>query len=138
MLYSAAEIQESLHLDRQSYVDFAVLLGTDFSQRIKNIGPQRAIKLIQAHGRIENVLANEKKYTSNVSVVDYLQQVQVARQVFLSLPPVPEPEALQQRQSDEAEVVALLSIFGVYRAAMAEWDHSTALDGNYFNDNPSI
>ncbi|KIJ32168.1 hypothetical protein M422DRAFT_35967 [Sphaerobolus stellatus SS14] len=135
MLYSATEIREALQLDQPSYIDFAVLLGTDFSQRIKNLGPHRAIKLIQQHGKIETLLEKEKKFVPRIPQEAYLDQVQIARQVFSTLPPVPS-ESLEQKESDEAHVIALLDRFGVYRAAMVDWDHSTALEGNYFNDNP--
>ena len=35
-----ASLWDLLHLSRKEYVDFALLLGTDFSQRIKNVGLQ--------------------------------------------------------------------------------------------------
>ncbi|KAF8531084.1 hypothetical protein JB92DRAFT_243407 [Gautieria morchelliformis] len=137
-LLSGAEIRQVLQLDRASYVDFALLLGTDFSQRIRNLGPHRAIKLIRAHGRIEHVIANEPKFTPRLPADVYLEEVASARLVFGTLPPVPNPEVLQPMQSDEGSVAALLDKYGVYREAMVEGDFAGALDGNYFNDNPSV
>lgn len=138
MLLSGAEIRQVLQLDRASYVDFALLLGTDFSQRIRNLGPRRAIKLIRAHRRIEQVIANEPKFIPRLPADAYLEQVETARLVFETLPPLPDPELLQPMESDESLVAALLDKHGVYREAMADWDFASALDGNYFNDDPSM
>ncbi|KAF8586619.1 PIN domain-like protein [Ramaria rubella] len=137
-LLSGAEIRRVLQLDRASYVDFALLLGTDFSQRIKNLGPHRAIRLIRTHGRIEHVIANEPRFTPHLSPEAYLEQVELARLVFETLPPPPDPKFLQPTESDEDLVTAILEKYGVHRAAMVDWDFAGALDGNYFNDNPSM
>ncbi|KAG6860296.1 hypothetical protein C0995_013032 [Termitomyces sp. Mi166 len=138
-LVSGAEIRAVLQLDRASFVDFALLLGTDFSQRIKNVGPTRALKLIREHGSIERVIELETKYTLPLAPQAYLDQVQVARVVFRTLPPVPEPEMLDQRESDEAKVVEVLQRYGLGKEVMGmeEWDYQAALKGNYFEDNPS-
>lgn len=40
---------------REQLVDLAMLVGTDFNQRVKGIGPKKALKLIRVHGRLENV-----------------------------------------------------------------------------------
>ncbi|GJJ15090.1 hypothetical protein Clacol_009365 [Clathrus columnatus] len=139
-LVSGAEIRRVLDLDRASFVDFALLLGTDFSQRIKNLGPSRAIKLIRAHRRIENVIAEEPKFIPRQPHNEYLQQVALGRSVFETLPPVPSPDLLKNKETDVNMVIAMLERHRVYRAAMAgrEWDYSNALSGNYFNDNPTM
>lgn len=43
------------HIDRESLVDLAILVGTDFNEGIKGIGPKKALALVQAHGRIERM-----------------------------------------------------------------------------------
>src|SRR5262245_11268972 len=63
---SGKEIRTMLKLSRASYVDFALLLGTDFSQRIKNIGPQRALKFIREHGSIEHIIERETRFRPRV------------------------------------------------------------------------
>lgn len=40
---------------REQLVDLAMLVGTDFNQGVKGIGPKKALKLIRVHGRLENV-----------------------------------------------------------------------------------
>ncbi|KAG6890248.1 hypothetical protein C0992_002657 [Termitomyces sp. T32_za158] len=138
-LVSGAEIRAVLELDRASFVDFALLLGTDFSQRIKNVGPARALKFIREHGSIERVIELETKYAPPLTHQAYLDQVGVARVVFATLPPVPNPESLEQGEPDEEKVVELLQKYGLGKEVMGmdEWDYGAALKGNYFEDNPS-
>ncbi|EPQ52244.1 PIN domain-like protein [Gloeophyllum trabeum ATCC 11539] len=141
VLLSGSEIRSVLHLDRSSYIDFVLLLGTDFSQRIKNVGPHRALKFIRQHGSIEGVIEHEKQFPPRVAPQAYLQQVQVARLAFTTLPPLPDPEELRQKEWDNAQVRSLLERFGLLRATAAyfldDWDYQEALAGNYFNDKPS-
>ncbi|KZT25702.1 PIN domain-like protein [Neolentinus lepideus HHB14362 ss-1] len=140
-LLSGVDIRSSLALSRAAFVDFLLLLGTDFSQRIKNVGPARALKFIRAHGSIEGVLAHETKYAPRVSPQEYLQQVAVARMAFGTLPPVPDARLLRQGEWDQWAVRAILERFRLLRATAAyldsEWDHYDALAGNCFGDNPS-
>jgi flap endonuclease-1 len=54
---SGLEVRRALELPTQlAYIDFALLLGTDFTERIKNLGPTAAHKLIKEYGSIENVI----------------------------------------------------------------------------------
>jgi flap endonuclease-1 len=40
-------------ITREQLVDAAILIGTDFNEGVKGIGPKKALKLVQQHGRIE-------------------------------------------------------------------------------------
>ena len=40
---------------REQLVDLAMLVGADFNQGVKGIGPKKALKLIRVRGRLENV-----------------------------------------------------------------------------------
>jgi flap endonuclease-1 len=54
---SGLEVRRALEIPTQrAYIDFALLLGTDFTERIKNLGPIAAHKLIKEYGSIENVI----------------------------------------------------------------------------------
>ena len=134
---SGVDIRMVLELDRPSFIDFALLLGTDFSQRIRKVGPARALKFIKAHGSIERVVELETKYAPQIPQNDYLAQVEVARMVYQTLPPVPEKDRLQQGTVDESAVVKLLEQYKLGRALMSsDWDYGAALEGNYFQDDP--
>ncbi|KAJ6473545.1 PIN domain-like protein [Mycena vitilis] len=138
MLLSGEEIRSVLQLDRSSFIDFALLLGTDFSQRIKNVGPVRALKFIRQHKSIERVIEIEKKYTPRVPPPAYLAEVELARLVFQTLPPVPDVMSLEQSKDDEALAVVLQrSGLGKLLMGEGEWEPEDALQGNYFSDNPS-
>lgn len=137
MVISGTDVRSRLQLDRAGFIDFALLLGTDFSQRIKNVGPARALRFIRAHGSIERVLQCEPRYPPRVDPTTYLAQVNLARTVFQTLPPTPDPELLQPGEYNEDEVVRVLGNCGLHREAMEEFDHTSALCGNFFSDNPT-
>jgi flap endonuclease-1 len=40
-------------ITRPQLVDLAILVGTDFNPGVKGIGPKKALRLVQTHGRIE-------------------------------------------------------------------------------------
>jgi len=141
IIISGAEVRDTLQLSRESFVDFALLLGTDFSQRIKNVGPIRALKFIKQHGSIENVLANEIKYPPRIPMQEYLNQVTLAREAFRMLPPVTfeVEEQLKKGQADvdSVELKRVMGKFGLTREMVEDTSFSDALAGNYFSDNPS-
>lgn len=137
VIVSGSDVYNSLELDRSQFIDFVLLLGTDFSQRIKNVGPQRALKFIKEYGAIEHVIENEIKYPPRIPAAAYLAQVEVARTVFKTLPPVPATDLLQPLPEDPAAISHIIQKCGLHRALHEHWDHEAALTGNYFNDNPS-
>jgi flap endonuclease-1 len=48
---------QTLGLTREQLVDLAILVGTDFNEGIRGIGPKKALKLVQQHGAIEGMPA---------------------------------------------------------------------------------
>lgn len=48
----------------EQFVDLCILLGCDYCEGIKGIGPKKSVELIQKYGSIDNVLENldKKKY----------------------------------------------------------------------------
>ncbi len=47
----------SLGITREQLVDMALLIGTDFNEGVKGIGPKKALALIRKHGSLEPALA---------------------------------------------------------------------------------
>lgn len=47
---------EGLEMDMQQFVDFCILLGCDYCDPIKGVGPNTALKLIKQHGSLEKVV----------------------------------------------------------------------------------
>jgi flap endonuclease-1 len=59
-----AKAIEGLELTHDQFVDLCILLGCDYCDTIKGIGPKTALKLIKEHKCIENILKhlNREKY----------------------------------------------------------------------------
>jgi flap endonuclease-1 len=137
LLISGSEVRSALCLDPRALIDFALLLGTDFAPRIRNIGPHRALQYIRKYGTIESILAEEKQYVPRVPLQTYLQAVREAREVFVKLPPLPGPHMLEQKEYREGEVAAILGSHRLQRFLEPD-TRLDVLHGNYFNDNPAV
>ncbi len=73
------EVLNKLKINRKQLIDIALLIGTDYNEGIKGIGPKKALKLIRIYGSIERVLKILKVQ------VDY--DIEELRNFFLN-PPV--------------------------------------------------
>ena len=49
-----------LEISRDQLVDMAILIGTDFNEGIKGIGPKRALKIIKKYGNLEKAAKDER------------------------------------------------------------------------------
>ena len=136
LLISGSEVRSALRLDARAFVDFALLLGTDFAPRIRNIGPHRALHYIRKYGTIECILSEEKQYLPRVPLQAYLQAVRDARDVFMELPPVPAAYMLEPKEYRAGEVATILGSHRLQRFLEPDALLDT-LQGNYFNDNPA-
>src|SRR5215472_13789499 len=54
-LIDAAVLLEHYKITREQLIDLAILVGTDFNEGIKGIGPKKALKLVTDCGSIENM-----------------------------------------------------------------------------------
>ena len=52
------KILEGFEMDKNQFIDLCILLGCDYCDKIRGIGPKNAIKLIQEHKSIEKILEN--------------------------------------------------------------------------------
>ncbi|KAF9485035.1 PIN domain-like protein [Pholiota conissans] len=139
LIISGADIRKELDLDRAAYVDLVLLLGTDFSQRIKNLGPVRAYDFIKKYGTIEKILdaiENQPKYELKLPRDAYLAQVQIARLVFGTLPPLPSAELMRHVRKDDTRVAAILRHYGLQQYMMEDLGYKNILAESYFHDNP--
>ncbi len=50
------EVLSSLGITREQLIDVAMLVGTDYNEGVKGIGPKTALKLIKRYGSIEEVV----------------------------------------------------------------------------------
>ena len=89
-----------LGITREQLVDLAILVGTDFNQGVKGIGPKKALKLVHDYGSIEQMPEEIKsKLTEDLNSV---------RQVFLK-PTVLEKYLLKRSPPDLDGLVKFLS-----------------------------
>ncbi|KAL7422856.1 hypothetical protein Q5752_002152 [Cryptotrichosporon argae] len=105
-LVESAKLQQLAHMPPVAFRDFCILLGTDASLRIPQVGPARAEALIAKWGSIECILQNEPALRARVDALghaDWIELVGNARQVFGTLPPVP-PVNLEMGAFDQAHV----------------------------------
>jgi len=144
VLIDGNDVPGVLGLSEDAYIDFALLLGTDFTKRIKNVGPHRAHKFIQTYGTIERIIDGQSKYQPT-SRTDYLAQVDAARAVFSTLVPVPDRLAVSMMPNefefgvvDQARINVIMERCGLGKELMmgAYWESEAALAGNYFDDDP--
>ncbi|KAI4291916.1 flap endonuclease-1 [Pancytospora philotis] len=58
--YNLKAVLGEMGLSMDAFIDLCILLGCDFCDTIKGIGPKRALEHIKQHGSIEKMLENEK------------------------------------------------------------------------------
>ncbi|XP_060722972.1 probable flap endonuclease 1 homolog isoform X1 [Tachysurus vachellii] len=104
MEFSLTKLLETLQLTQKEFVDLCILLGCDYCDKITGLGPSRALKLIQQHRTIEDVMLNINRKTHPVPLG---WQYQAARRLFLD-PPQSDPPCLQWSEPNEQELVNFL------------------------------
>lgn len=85
-------------ITREQLVDLAILVGTDFNAGVKGIGPKKALKLVQTHGRIESM---------PLEIRSALTDIDEVRRIFLQ-PDVAPPEDVVFAGPDRDAIVAFL------------------------------
>jgi flap endonuclease-1 len=93
------DILAELEITREQLVDMAVLIGTDFNEGVRGIGPKKALALIKRLGNLEQVVAEGK-----VQVPAEFAEV---RQIFLE-PEVTDDYKLRWGTVDEETVRKIL------------------------------
>ena len=62
--YTLSKILEDMEFTMDQFIDMCILLGCDYCDSIKGIGPKKALELVKEHGNIETILENidQEKY----------------------------------------------------------------------------
>jgi flap endonuclease-1 len=92
---------EGWSISREGLVDLAILVGTDFNDGIKGIGPKKALKLVQQHGRIEHMPGEIRQALGDPAGVDEV------RRIFLN-PSVIDTFEVQPAEPDIGGIVGFL------------------------------
>ncbi|TKA50605.1 hypothetical protein B0A53_06083 [Rhodotorula sp. CCFEE 5036] len=101
------KLREALGMSKAEFVDLAILLGTDFTERIKGLGPVSALKAVRKYRSIENVLVavSDRFRLNETFTAAYLATAQTARDIFLNLPPLPGADPLSPATSDRPALI---------------------------------
>jgi flap endonuclease-1 len=92
-------VLKSLSITREQLVDLSILVGTDFNEGVRGIGPKKALKLIREHSTLETVVQR-----TDVAVSPDFEEV---RRIFLE-PEVEEDYRLDWRPVDAEGVRRLM------------------------------
>lgn len=93
---------EKLGISQKQLVDMAILMGTDFNQGIKGIGPKKSLKLIKKNGNIENVIS-----TIGSDQAPTFERIKQIRSLFLN-PKTTDNYDLSWSFPDEEELIRFL------------------------------
>nr|QYA18852.1 flap endonuclease-1 [Clandestinovirus] len=97
--YRSDEIKQELGFSDDEFIDFCVLMGCDYTEKIKNIGPANALKFIKEHKNIETIIEQLPKLGKRYQVPEKFDYI-MARDQFRNT----QPEThLARRYLPEAE-----------------------------------
>jgi flap endonuclease-1 len=88
-------------ITREGLIDLALLVGTDFNEGIKGIGPKKALKLVQEHGQIENMPDDIRNAAGEMDTIDDI------RRIFLH-PDVTDEFDIDQGEPDVGGIIRFL------------------------------
>ncbi|MCD6480734.1 MAG: flap endonuclease-1 [Thermoplasmata archaeon] len=86
-------------ITREQLVDMAIMIGTDFNEGVKGIGPKKALNLIKKYGSLEKII--------EAGEVDMDADYREVREIFL-YPEVNEEYEIEWREADRVEVIKIL------------------------------
>ncbi len=89
---------KNLGITREQLIDIGILVGTDYNEGIKGIGPKTALKLLKKYGSLENII-KEKRY----EILHYKE----IKEIFLN-PPVTDSYRLEWREFNEDKLLEFL------------------------------
>ncbi len=95
------DLLSSLGVTREQLVDMAILMGTDYNEGVRGIGPVRALKLIREHGSLERII-EETGLRPDPDL-----DLEAIRKFFLN-PPVTDDYRLERRPPDEEGLLRFL------------------------------
>jgi flap endonuclease-1 len=93
---------KSLGITQKQLVDMAILIGTDFNDGIKGIGPKKSLALIKKNGNVENALA-----TIGGENLQTIEEIKEIRKIFLK-PEITDDYKLEWPGADTEKVIKIL------------------------------
>lgn len=68
--FTLSKVLSELQFSQRQFIDLCIMLGCDYCESIKGIGPKRAIDLMRQYGSIETILENLDVKVSRIVAVD--------------------------------------------------------------------
>lgn len=94
-------VLKQLEVTREQLIEIGILIGTDYNQGIKGIGPKKALKLIKKHGSIEGVLRELNQNLANWrEIKEYFLNPKVTSDYEIKFNP-PDSEGIKQFLCEE-------------------------------------
>lgn len=97
--FTLRKVLEGLEMTQEQFIDLCILLGCDYCDTIKGIGPKRAVDLVKEHKSIDVILDKIDKEKYKVPE-NWLYKE--ARQLFIK-PEITDPESLDLKWTDPDE-----------------------------------
>ncbi|XP_023221977.1 flap endonuclease 1-like [Centruroides sculpturatus] len=97
--YHLDKVIEELEVNQKEFIDLCILLGCDYCESIKGIGPKKAIELIRQYRSIDDIIEklDKKKYQ-----IPENWMYKEARELFLN-PEVTDPKEIELKWTDPDE-----------------------------------
>jgi flap endonuclease-1 len=93
---------KSLEITQEQLVDMAILIGTDYNDGIKGIGPKKSLNLIKKNENIENALK-----TIEADNLPTNEEIQEIRKIFLK-PEITDEYTLEWPGADKEKALRIL------------------------------
>ncbi len=93
---------KTLGITHKQLVDMAILIGTDFNDGIRGIGPKKSLALVKKNGNVENALA-----TIGTETMPTFEEIKEIRKIFLE-PKVTDDYSLNWPGIDNEAVLKIL------------------------------
>lgn len=104
-----AKVLEALEMDQKQFVELCILLGCDYCESIRGVGPVSAFKLIKEYGTIEGVLEFIKSNPDSKYKIPEDWPYEGARELFLNPDVIPAKDVeLKWREPDEAGLLKFM------------------------------
>lgn len=97
--YNYDKVLKGFELSTDEFIDLCILLGCDYCDSIKGVGPKRAIELINTYRSIESIVEN---IDSTKYIIPQNWNYEVARQLFKA-PDVANPNEIDIKWTDPDE-----------------------------------
>ena len=94
---------DALRITREQLVDLAILVGTDFNDGVRGIGPKKALKLVQTHDRIERMPDEIQQAVGDVDAVRRIYLNPDVTDTYEISPGEPDVQSIVQFLCDERE-----------------------------------